>query len=272
MSFGAADTSFSFEAEPFGPIDCIDRRSLGMPRNAVRFLPIVANATVHCTAVVLEHVAAALVRLGRHPLVVDAASKSPPIPPAAALDLSVCIRSFGLHASYLPAGGLPKRHVDAQGSAAQLLRELQHAAPHADTLVVHADAADVARLFKGRQAQPLLLATDDPDSLQQAYAGWKWLKLHGGWAQARLLVADASAERAQQMALSLATCAEQHLEASLVDWAVLAPSALDCPGDPEVDYLHFMAAHLGIPMAGHRWLHDTHLRSARAAAAQVGRH
>jgi flagellar biosynthesis protein FlhG len=272
MSFGAPDTSFSFEAEPFGPIDSIDRRGLGAPRNAVRLLPVVANASLTCSAVVLEHVVAALVRLGRHPLLVDAAATSPPAPAAAALDLSVCIRPFGPHASYLPAGGLPKRRVDAQGSAAQVLRELQHAAPQVDTLVIHAEAADVARMFKGRQAHPLLLATDDPDSLQQAYAGWKWLKLHGGWTRARLLVADASADRAQQMALSLATCAERHLEAELVDWTVLEPQALDHPGDPDATCLQFMADQLGIPVPGHRWLRPLPIESARSSAAQAGRH
>jgi hypothetical protein len=243
MSFDNPDTSFSFEADPFGPIGGADFKARNRTSHAVRFVPLVANSQVLCIDEVLEGLASAWIALGRNPLIVDAASTSPVAPAAAALDLGACVQTFAGSAAYLAAGDLPRRHVDTHGSAARLLTELQRAAPHADTIVVHADATDLARIFKHRQAQPLLMAVDEPESLKQAYAGWKWLSMRCEWVNARLLVAQASSERADQIAQTLAHCADQFMGAALVGWSTIDKRDAHAPR-PQL--LELAAAQLGL--------------------------
>jgi hypothetical protein len=64
--------------------------------------------------------------------------------------------------SYLAARGLPIRHVDSQGRCGGLLRTLEHAAPKADLLLVHAGTVDLGRLFAEQRMRPLLLGADPP--------------------------------------------------------------------------------------------------------------
>lgn len=267
MSFDSADTGFSFEPDPFGPLDGMHHGACRATSCAVRFVPLVANAEILGIDDVMNRLAAAWVALGRHPLIVDAASTSPMAPTASALDLGPCVQARSRDVSYLPAGGLPRRYVDTHGSAARLLHEIQRSVPHADTIVVHADATDLARIFKHRQAQPLLLAVDEPQSLKQAYAGWKWLSMRCGWMQARLIVVQASSERAEQIARTLAACAEQFMDASLIDWAMLATADA---ASPAMDWglVELAAAQLGV--AGAASQHRPRSRSAVQTSTGTG--
>jgi hypothetical protein len=189
--------------------------------DAPRWVPLVANSHVLCAAEVIERLAAAWVGIGQHTLIVDAAANAPALPAAAALGLSACIQNLSPQLSYLPAGGMVRAHVDTLGSAVRMLTEIQRAAPDADTVIVHAEAADLARIFKQQMAQPVLMAVDDPESLKRAYAGWKLLGQRCGWLSASLIVAQTPADRAEHMAHSLATCAEQFLNADLLSWAAI---------------------------------------------------
>lgn len=275
MNFDNPDTSFSFEADPFGPVGGAHfQASKVASSHAVRFVPLVANSQVLCVDEVLESLASAWVALGRNPLIVDAASTSPHVSATSALDLGACVQTFAGSAAYLAAGDLPRRHVDTHGSAARMLTELQRAAPHADTIVVHADATDLARIFKHRQAQPLLMAVDEPESLKQAYAGWKWLSMRCEWVNARLLVAQASSERSEQIAQTLANCADQFMGASLVGWASIDQHA---PHDRQPQLLDLAAAQLGLAsrtgQPGSPWPSRVHPSVARSHLHHAtGRH
>jgi hypothetical protein len=243
MSFDNRARGWMRDAELLGPVDLPRTKSPGIPPQAVRWLPVVANNQVWCMDELNESLATACVALGSRPLLVDGASSSPAAPASAALDLASGIRvlSRGIH--YLPAGGLLHRYVDAQGSAGRFLDELLRAAPDVDTILVHADASDMARLFRHRPHVPLLLTVDEPESLKEAYTNWKWLNLRCAWSQARLLVAKTSAERGEQMARTLSSCAAQFMDATLLDHAVVGSDAPDLSA-PNEALLSLVATHL----------------------------
>lgn len=191
-------------------------------------LALLANPHVDATAVALERLAAALAALGRDTLVVDAAAGSPPPHELAALDLAACVEPIGPRLAYLAARGLPLAHVDATGSAAALLPRLQAAAPSADLLLVHADAADLVRLFDRAPPPVVVLAGTAPDSLTHAYAGMKLLALRGGCASFDLLVAAPPRQPlAARVAARIGSCAARFLGAAVADWVALDPA-----GDP----------------------------------------
>ncbi len=191
-------------------------------------LALLANPHVDATAVALERLAAALAALGRDTLVVDAAAGSPPPHELAALDLAACVEPIGPRLAYLAARGLPLAHVDATGSAAALLPRLQAAAPSADLLLVHADAADLVRLFDRAPPPVVVLAGTAPDSLTHAYAGMKLLALRSGCASFDLLVAAPPRQPlAARVAARIGSCAARFLGAAVADWVALDPA-----GDP----------------------------------------
>ncbi len=210
--------------------------------DAPRWVPLVANSHVVCAAEVIERLAAAWVGMGQHTLIVDAAATAPALPAAAALGLSACIQSLSPQLSYLPAGGMVRAYVDTRGSAARMLTEIQRAAPDADVVIFHAEAADLARIFKQEMAQPVLMAVDDPESLKRAYAGWKLLGQRCGWLSASLVVAQTPTDRAAHMAHSLATCAEQFMNADLLFWAAIEPDGEGSFGHPH-SLVQLAAAH-----------------------------
>jgi flagellar biosynthesis protein FlhG len=100
-------------------------------------------------------------------------------------------------------------------------------------VLVHAEAADLARLFGARALRPVLLAADHPESLTHAYASLKLLARRCRWLSCDLLlVAPPRAPRLEAIAASLSRCADLFLGAALADWAVVDPqgAARAAPG------------------------------------------
>jgi len=204
-------------------------------------VPLVANPHVAATAVAIEQLAAAFGAWRREVLVVDAADTSPPAPEAATLGLAGGIQAVSAGLGYLPARGLPRRFVDARGSASRLLDELQEAAPQAGVLLVHGEVMDLARIFRSRPARPVLLAADQSESVKHAYACWKLLARRCGWLSADLLLlVDGRSARPPQIAASVAQCADEFIGGALAGWAAIDPSAQQRPRID--DALHDLAA------------------------------
>jgi flagellar biosynthesis protein FlhG len=115
--------------------------------------------------------------------------------------------------------------VDARGSSAQFLDRLQAAAPQCRVLLVHAGASDLARLYAQRALRPLLLASDQPESLTHAYASMKLLVMRRALMSYDLLLAAPPAQRRVPLiAQRLAGCADSFLGAALHDWVVIDPA------------------------------------------------
>jgi len=201
---------------------------------AASHIALVANPHVAFTSVLLERLTTTLAASGMNTLVVDAADSSPAPRELAALDLRAGIEPLSEHVSYLAARGLPLAHVDTRGSSAHLLDRLQSVAPDVRVLLVHAGAADLARLYPQRALRPLLLAADQPESLTHAYASMKLLAQRSGWMSADLLLAAApTSPRAALIAQRLASCAEHFLGAALREWVAIDPACdvRDAPGE-----------------------------------------
>jgi hypothetical protein len=190
-----------------------------------RPLALVANPHVAFSSVMLERLTTALSTLGLNTLVVDAADTSPAAGELAALDLRGCIEPLSAQVSYLAARGLPLRHVDTHGSSSAWLARLAAAAPQAQAILVHASAADLARLFTHQPLRPVLLAADHPESVTHAYAAMKLLVMRRGLMSFDLLVAAPPKQpRVGVIARRLASCAESFLGAAVRDWVPIDPA------------------------------------------------
>ena len=203
------------------------------PPQPIAHIALVANPHVGFSSVVLERLTTVLGALGQHTLVVDAAENSPPPQELAALDLRECIEPLSPQVSYLAARGLPLRHVDTRGSSAHFLDRLLQATPACGVMLVHASAPDLVRLYAQRALRPLLLASEQPQSLTHAYAAMKLLVLRRGLMSYDLLLAAApDGRRVPAIAQRLASCAESFLGAALHDWAAVDPASdvRDAPG------------------------------------------
>ena len=210
------------------PLDQADGLRRLFAGRGCRVLALAANPHVAFGGLVLDRVAAVLAALGREVLVVDAADSSPAAHELARLDLAACIERVAPRVAYLPARGLPLAHVDTRGSSAAFIDALQAAAPDAEVLLLHADAADLARLLKRRAVRPLLLGADHPESIKHAYASCKLLVQRCQLMSYDLLLAASPlSSRAADIAASLGSCAEGFLGAALRDWALIDPA-----GDP----------------------------------------
>jgi hypothetical protein len=219
------------------PLDQADGlRRLFAGRRQV-LLPLVANPHVAFSGVVLDRLASVLAAMKRKVLVVDAAAMSPQPPELAALDLGACIEPIAPRVGYLPARGLPLAHVDTRGTAWGFVDALTRAAPQADLLLLHADATDLARIFRHRAARPVLLGADHPESIKHAYAGAKLLAQRCNLLSFDLLLAaPPHSPRAEAIANSVAGCAEGFLGACLCHWALVDPAA--DPAEPADASLH----------------------------------
>ena len=228
------------------PLDQADglRRMFAGRRRVV--LPLAANPYVPFSGVVLDRLAAVLAAPGRQVLVVDAAAASPPPHELAALDLRACIEHLSPRVAYLAARGLPMAHVDTRGCATSFLDALTRAAPQADIVLLHADAQDLARIFKRRAARPLLIGADHPDSIKHAYAGAKLLAGRCSLMTFDLLLAASpQSPRVAAIAHSLAGCAETFLGALLLHTAVIDPAG-DPGAPPDAALANLLAAQLAL--------------------------
>ena len=188
-------------------------------------LALVANPHVAFSSVMLERLTTALSTLGLNTLVVDAADTSPAAGELAALDLRACIEPLSSQVSYLAARGLPLRHVDTHGSSSAWLDRLAAAVPKAQVMLVHAGAADLARLFTHQPLRPVLLAADHPESVTHAYAAMKLLALRRGLMSFDLLLAAPPKQpRVRVIARRLTSCAEGFLGAAVRDWVAIDPA------------------------------------------------
>lgn len=193
-----------------------------------RHIAVAANPDVAFSGLALERLAAACATRERPVLVVDAADAEPH--EMAAVDLAACVEPLADNLSYLAARGLPLRHVDARGSCEGFLEALADAAPQAGVVIVHAEPADLGRLFGRQGLRPLLLAADHPASVTTAYAHMKYLaQRHGLKAFDLLLLAAAQSPRSARIAEQLALTADRFAGAVLHDWAAIDPVATE-PG------------------------------------------
>lgn len=189
-----------------------------------RFIPVLSNPHVVNGGALLEGLCAAFAELGLHTLVVDAGELSPAPSELAVVDLSACVERLSPQVSYLAARGLPMRHINAHGSAVEFLEKVAEAAPHADVVLLHASAAELARMVARRELRPVLLADTDPQSVTHAYAGMKWLAQRAGLMVYSLLLACPPQLRlAERIAQQISSCADGFLGAVLRDWACLDP-------------------------------------------------
>lgn len=204
-----------------------------------RFVPVVSNPRVVGAGVLLEGLCAAFSELNLRTLVVDAGEHSPQPSELAQVDLSNCIERLSPRVSYLAARGLPLRHINAHGSAAAFLEAVAEAAPDVDVILLHASAAELARIVALREVRPLLLADTDPASVTEAYAGMKWLSQRAGLMVYSLLMACHPQLRvATRIAQQLHSCADGFLGAVLRDWACLDQRASQhAPLAPELRHL-----------------------------------
>lgn len=224
---------------PHMPIDQAHGLRRLFAASKVRFVPVVSNPRVGNAGILLEGLCAAFSELGLQTLVVDAGEQSPAPSELAQVDLSNCIERLSSRVSYLAARGLPMRHINSNGSAASFLEAVADAAPQADVILLHAPAAELARVVALREVRPLLLADSDPRSVTEAYAGMKWLTQRAGLMVYSLLMACHPQLRvATRIAQQLSSCADGFLGAVLRDWACLDPkSSANAPLSQELRHL-----------------------------------
>jgi len=205
----------------------------------VRFIPVVSNPHVLGGGVLLEGLCAAFAELGLHTLVVDAGESAPKPAELASVDLASCVERLSKDVSYLAARGLPMRYINANGSAAQFLEAVTDAAPFADVVLLHASAAELARVVALREVRPVLLADTDTQSVTHAYAGMKWLASRAGLMVYSLLLASSPQLRlSDRIAQQISSCADGFLGAVLRDWACLDPKTPPtAPVSPEIRHL-----------------------------------
>lgn len=192
-------------------------------------LALVHNPFVAFAGVAMERIASALADAGVHTLVVDAADTASAAHELADVDLGACIEPLSAHTSYLAARGLPRRHLDSRGHAADFLVALHRAAPYADALLLHAGAAELRRIAAGGVLRPLLLAGTHPESVTHAYASIKLLAGSAGVDTFDLLIVGAgggAATRlaAERVARRLDDCAARFLGVALRSSAAIDPA------------------------------------------------
>ncbi|HEY6510859.1 MAG TPA: flagellar biosynthesis protein [Burkholderiaceae bacterium] len=213
------------------------RRLFGSARKCV--IALASNEHVPQATLVIDRLCDAAAALGLHTLVVDAADSAPAPQEMALIDLPSCVEPVSDDVSYLAARGLPIRHVDSLGRCTAFLEALEHAAPQADLVLVHAGTMDLARLFASRRVRPLLLGADTPRAMTEAYAALKRLAQRPGWlAHDLLIVADPQGPRTERLGESLAECAERFLGAAIHDCVVIDPrQEASASADPRLIHL-----------------------------------
>jgi flagellar biosynthesis protein FlhG len=209
-------------AAPLDQADGLRRLFVG-PSQAV--IALAANAQVPLPSLVLERIALRLAALGRRVLIVDAAASASALADGARLDLAAGVEPVAPGVAYLAARGLPLAYVDTRGHAARFIDALHEAVPHADALLLHAEAHALMRVLAGRAARPLVMAADHPESLKLAYAACKLLAHRTGLRTFDfLLAASARSPRLSGIVASLSGCIENFLGGLLAHWALVDPA------------------------------------------------
>ena len=210
------------------PVDQAHGLRQMFPTRVVRFIPVVSNPQMMFGGVVLERLCAAYAGFGLKVLVVDAGERARPPSELAAFDLSEGIEPLSSHVHYLPAKGLPLRHVDAQGSSSTLLDLLADAAPQMDVILVHASASELVRMMakpsRGINLRPLVFTDEQGAGLTHAYAAVKIMAQRAQWMAYNLLVcAGPGSTMGAQIASRLEQCADSFLGAAQRDWQQINP-------------------------------------------------
>jgi flagellar biosynthesis protein FlhG len=213
--------SYAMKPTPQDQADGLRRLFAG---SRVRFVPVVSNPNVAGAGALLEALCFAFAELGLHTLVVDAAETAPAADELASVDLAACIERLSRDVSYLAARGLPMQHLNAKGSAASFLEAVTQAAPQAEVVLLHANAAELARVVALREVRPVLLADLESASITHAYAGMKWLSSRAGlMVYSLLLGANPKLRAAEQIAQRISSCGDGFLGALVRDWACFDP-------------------------------------------------
>lgn len=184
-------------------------------------VPVAANLELDDSPYWLEALARAFATLGARVLVVDAGELAPTPSELIDIDLATCMVPVHPGVVYLAARGAARRHVDARGSSANWLAQVQDAAPWADCVLLHANARELARLLPeplgGVPVVPIVLAGHDAESLTEAYAAMKQLQQRCGCLVFDAIVGAASPapRRARQVVDRLTSCADSFLAAVL---------------------------------------------------------
>ncbi len=228
------------------PVDQAHGLRQMFPARVVRFIPVVSNPQAMFGGVVLERLCAAYAGFGLKVLVVDAGERARPPSELAAFDLSEGIEPLSSFVHYLPAKGLPLRHVDAQGSSSTLLDLVADAAPQMDVILLHASASELVRVMgqrsRGMNLRPLVFTDEQPAGLTHAYATVKIMVQRANWMAYNLLVcAGPGSAMGPQIARRLGQCADSFLGAAQRDWQQVnpmepasqdpSPAFLDMAGD-----------------------------------------
>jgi flagellar biosynthesis protein FlhG len=210
-----------------------------------RFIAVASNPHVAFSGVLLERMTTAFATLGLKSVVVDASEQAPVPHELAMLELAACVEPLSADVAYLAARGLPLRHVDARGSSAGFLHAVADAVPRADVVLMHAPATDLSRLFSRRATRPVLLASDHPTSVTQAYAAMKLMAARNGLMSYDLLLSiDPASPRRDRIAEQLGSCADRFLGAVLHDWTAIDPAS-DVQDLPSAELLRLAHALLG---------------------------
>ncbi|MBA2722705.1 MAG: flagellar biosynthesis protein [Methylibium sp.] len=214
--------------------------------HTLRFVAVVSNPNLAFGGALLERLCTAYAELGLSTLVVDAGERSRAPSELASFDLAEGVDVLSPQVRFLAARGLALRFVDASGSTSGFLDAVAEAAPDVDVVLLHASAADLARLLTRRvhemQAhalRPIVLCDEQNESITHAYSAIKLLALRSGLMAHDLLIsAEPGSPRAALVAESVARCADDFLGAALHDWVAIDPveSATDAPS-PALQHL-----------------------------------
>lgn len=211
-----------------------------------RFVPLASNPHVRTTGVMIERLTAAFAACGLSTLVVDAGEQAPAPGEMARIDLAACIETMGDGCAYLAARGLPLAYVDARGSTASFIDALFDAAPEREIVLLHATAAELARVCGRRGARPVLLAEDRLESVTHAYASLKLLAQRCDAAVFDLLVAaPADTRLAGRIAERIASCADRFIGA-LVHETALVDCSLAADLEPSAALMRVAASQLAV--------------------------
>lgn len=202
--------------------------------HTVHLLPVAANPHVPGSHVLLEGLCQGLAAQGLHTLVVDAAQGPyvSGVDVAGAierdLDLGQWIDEFDAYTSVLAAGPSLAFFGQAEGASTLLFEALREAAPSADVVLFHADAAVLAGLFAQRRVRPLVFGGDDPQAITHAYASMKILAHQAGLLH-HAVVMDAAEQSfgVPPAALRLLRCVGDFLRGEAHLAAVTSTSAED---------------------------------------------